>query len=154
MVLSYICLLVLVSFIFFLVLLSWTAKLHLICSCSFNCLRKRILSNILYFFHLFLCLVSWNRDGTSIILSDDVGQLYILSTGQGESQKDAEYDQVLKRVDDFNFNVFSFETLIVSLLQILQFFLGDYRPLIRDTHGNVVDQVRIVLFLRFCMLML
>lgn len=36
----------------------------------------------------------WNRDGTSIILSDDVGQLYILSTGQGESQKDAKYDQV------------------------------------------------------------
>jgi len=34
------------------------------------------------------------RDGTSIILSDDVGQLYILSTGQGESQKDAKYDQV------------------------------------------------------------
>lgn len=36
------------------------------------------------------------RDGTSIILSDDVGQLYILSTGQGESQKDAMYDQVLE----------------------------------------------------------
>lgn len=35
------------------------------------------------------------RDGTSIILSDDVGQLYILNTGQGESQKDAKYDQVL-----------------------------------------------------------
>lgn len=35
-----------------------------------------------------------NRDGTSIILSDDVGQLYILSTGQGESQQDAKYDQV------------------------------------------------------------
>ncbi|KAJ1380605.1 PH-interacting protein [Sesbania bispinosa] len=38
---------------------------------------------------------------------------YILSTGQGESQKDAKYDQ---------------------------FFLGDYRPLIQDTHGNVIDQ--------------
>lgn len=36
----------------------------------------------------------YNRDGTSIILSDDVGQLYILNTGQGESQKDAKYDQV------------------------------------------------------------
>lgn len=34
------------------------------------------------------------RDGTSITLSDDVGQLYILSTGQGESQNDAKYDQV------------------------------------------------------------
>lgn len=34
------------------------------------------------------------RDGTSIILSDDVGQLYVLNTGQGESQKDAKYDQV------------------------------------------------------------
>ncbi|KAF9618196.1 hypothetical protein IFM89_000665 [Coptis chinensis] len=53
------------------------------------------------------------RDGTSIVLSDDVGQLYTLSTGQGESQKDAKYDQ---------------------------FFLGDYRPLIQDTHGNVLDQ--------------
>ncbi|KAL9225130.1 hypothetical protein vseg_001088 [Gypsophila vaccaria] len=55
----------------------------------------------------------FSPDGTSIILSDDVGQLYILSTGVGESLKDAKYDQ---------------------------FFLGDYRPLIRDTHGNVVDQ--------------
>lgn len=34
------------------------------------------------------------RDGMSIILSDDVGQLYVLSTGQGDSQKDAKYDQV------------------------------------------------------------
>lgn len=55
----------------------------------------------------------FSPDGTSIILSDDVGQLYILSTGQGESQRDSKYDQ---------------------------FFLGDYRPLIQDTHGNVLDQ--------------
>ncbi|KAK4283700.1 hypothetical protein QN277_000625 [Acacia crassicarpa] len=55
----------------------------------------------------------FSPDGTSIILSDDVGQLYILSTGQGESQNDAKYDQ---------------------------FFLGDYRPLIQDTHGGVLDQ--------------
>ncbi|KAK6913693.1 WD40 repeat [Dillenia turbinata] len=55
----------------------------------------------------------FSSDGTSIILSDEVGQLYILSTGQGESQKDAKYDQ---------------------------FFLGDYRPLMQDTHGNVLDQ--------------
>ncbi|KAK2990255.1 hypothetical protein RJ640_014707 [Escallonia rubra] len=55
----------------------------------------------------------FSPDGTSIILSDDVGQLYILNTGQGESQSDAKYDQ---------------------------FFLGDYRPLVTDTHGNVLDQ--------------
>lgn len=55
----------------------------------------------------------FSPDGTSITLSDDVGQLYILSTGQGESQNDAKYDQ---------------------------FFLGDYRPLIQDTYGNVLDQ--------------
>lgn len=34
------------------------------------------------------------RDGTSIVLSDEVGQIYFLNTGQGESQKDAKYDQV------------------------------------------------------------
>ncbi|CAH9097729.1 unnamed protein product [Cuscuta epithymum] len=55
----------------------------------------------------------FSPDGTSIILSDDVGQLYILNTGEGESQKDAKYDQ---------------------------FFLGDYRPLVQDTIGNVLDQ--------------
>uniref|UniRef100_A0A1J3G7K5 Bromodomain and WD repeat-containing protein 1 n=1 Tax=Noccaea caerulescens TaxID=107243 RepID=A0A1J3G7K5_NOCCA len=55
----------------------------------------------------------FSPDGTSIILSDDVGQLYVLSTGQGDSQKDAKYDQ---------------------------FFLGDYRPLIQDIYGNVLDQ--------------
>ncbi|CAN4091708.1 unnamed protein product [Withania somnifera] len=55
----------------------------------------------------------FSPDGTSIILSDDVGQLYILNTGQGECQKDAKYDQ---------------------------FFLGDYRPVIQDANGNVLDQ--------------
>ncbi|GAB2265780.1 hypothetical protein Dimus_000816 [Dionaea muscipula] len=55
----------------------------------------------------------FSPDGTSIILSDDVGQLYVLSTGQGEWLGDAKYDQ---------------------------FFLGDYRPLIQDSHGNIVDQ--------------
>ncbi|XP_019428466.1 PREDICTED: bromodomain and WD repeat-containing protein 3-like isoform X1 [Lupinus angustifolius] len=55
----------------------------------------------------------FSPDGTSIVLSDDVGQIYFLNTGQGESQKDAKYDQ---------------------------FFLGDYRPLIHDTQGNVLDQ--------------
>nr|GEV55843.1 reverse transcriptase domain-containing protein [Tanacetum cinerariifolium] len=49
---------------------------------------------------------------TSLVLSDEVGQLYILSIGQGEAQNDAKYDQ---------------------------FFLGDYRPLIQDIHGNVLD---------------
>ncbi|KAK1435898.1 hypothetical protein QVD17_01671 [Tagetes erecta] len=55
----------------------------------------------------------FSPDGTSIILSDEVGQLYILSTGQGEAQNDAKYDQ---------------------------FFLGDYRPLVQDGHGNALDQ--------------
>ncbi|KAK9684998.1 hypothetical protein RND81_10G248400 [Saponaria officinalis] len=55
----------------------------------------------------------FSSDGTSIVLSDDVGQIYLLNTGQGESHKDAKYDQ---------------------------FFLGDYRPLVRDTLGNVLDQ--------------
>ncbi|GMH25751.1 hypothetical protein Nepgr_027594 [Nepenthes gracilis] len=55
----------------------------------------------------------FSPDGTSIVLSDDVGQIYLLNTGQGEAQKDAKYDQ---------------------------FFLGDYRPLIRDALGNVLDQ--------------
>ncbi|XP_019441306.1 PREDICTED: bromodomain and WD repeat-containing protein 1-like isoform X2 [Lupinus angustifolius] len=55
----------------------------------------------------------FSPDGTSIVLSDDVGQIYFLNTGEGESQKDAKYDQ---------------------------FFLGDYRPLIQDSEGNVLDQ--------------
>lgn len=55
----------------------------------------------------------FSPDGTSIVLSDDVGQIYLLNTGQGESQKDAPLEQ---------------------------FFLGDYRPLIRDSMGNVLDQ--------------
>ena len=37
---------------------------------------------------------SFTRDGTSIVLSDDVGQIYLINTGQGELQKDAKYDQV------------------------------------------------------------
>ncbi|XP_030454648.2 uncharacterized protein LOC115675964 isoform X1 [Syzygium oleosum] len=55
----------------------------------------------------------FSPDGTSIVLSDDFGQIHLINTGEGESQKDAKYDQ---------------------------FFLGDYRPLIRDTVGNVLDQ--------------
>ncbi|XP_042411336.1 bromodomain and WD repeat-containing protein 1-like isoform X1 [Zingiber officinale] len=55
----------------------------------------------------------FSPDGTSVILSDEVGQIFIVATGQGESQKDAKYDQ---------------------------FFLGDYRPLMQDTSGNALDQ--------------
>ncbi|KAK6941080.1 Bromodomain [Dillenia turbinata] len=55
----------------------------------------------------------FSPDGTSIVLSDDVGQIYLLNTGQGESHKDAKYDQ---------------------------FFLGDYRPLLRDATGSLLDQ--------------
>ncbi|KAL6902266.1 hypothetical protein ACP4OV_005142 [Aristida adscensionis] len=55
----------------------------------------------------------FSPDGTSLILSDEIGQIFVIGTGQGESQKDAKYDQ---------------------------FFLGDYRPLIRDTSGGVIDQ--------------
>ncbi|CAL9782507.1 unnamed protein product, partial [Musa acuminata subsp. burmannicoides] len=56
----------------------------------------------------------FSPDGTSVVLSDEVGQIFIVATGQGESQKDAKYDQ---------------------------FFLGDYRPLMQDTSGNALDQV-------------
>ncbi|KAL6968618.1 hypothetical protein U1Q18_034419 [Sarracenia purpurea var. burkii] len=55
----------------------------------------------------------FSPDGTSIVLSDEAGQIYLLNTGQGESQKDAKYDQ---------------------------FFLGDYRPLVQDPLGNFLDQ--------------
>ncbi|KAM0904213.1 hypothetical protein ACQ4PT_018176 [Festuca glaucescens] len=55
----------------------------------------------------------FSPDGTSLILTDEIGQIFIIGTGQGESQKDAKYDQ---------------------------FFLGDYRPLIQDTNGNAIDQ--------------
>ncbi|XP_074566602.1 uncharacterized protein LOC141823239 [Curcuma longa] len=55
----------------------------------------------------------FSPDGVSVILSDEVGQIFIIATGQGDSQKDAKYDQ---------------------------FFLGDYRPLMQDASGNVLDQ--------------
>jgi hypothetical protein len=45
----------------------------------------------------YLCDAGWSfRDGTSLILSDEIGQIFIIGTGQGESQKDAQYDQVHK----------------------------------------------------------
>ncbi|XP_050237494.1 uncharacterized protein LOC126687133 isoform X2 [Mercurialis annua] len=55
----------------------------------------------------------FSPDGLSIVLSDDAGQIHFINTGQADCQKDAKYDQ---------------------------FFLGDYRPLIRDSSGNVLDQ--------------
>ncbi|XP_048336119.2 uncharacterized protein LOC107406056 isoform X1 [Ziziphus jujuba] len=55
----------------------------------------------------------FSADGTSIVVSDDVGRIYFINTGQGESQKDAKDDQ---------------------------FFLGDYRPVVRDASGNILDQ--------------
>ncbi|KAB5527371.1 hypothetical protein DKX38_021218 [Salix brachista] len=63
--------------------------------------------------HVKLVDGKFSPDGTSVVLSDDVGQIYLLNTGQGESQKDAKYDQ---------------------------FFLGDYRPLTHDAAGNALDQ--------------
>ncbi|CAM6121929.1 unnamed protein product [Calypogeia fissa] len=56
---------------------------------------------------------NFSPDGSSLVVSDEVGQIYLFATGEGNSQKDAKYDQ---------------------------FFLGDFRPLVRDTHGNVLDQ--------------
>ena len=46
---------------------------------------------------IYLCVAGWSfRDGTSFILTDEIGQIFIIGTGQGESQKDAKYDQVQK----------------------------------------------------------
>ncbi|KAL2642281.1 hypothetical protein R1flu_009868 [Riccia fluitans] len=56
---------------------------------------------------------NFSPDGSSLVVSDEVGQIYLFATAEGNSQKDAKYDQ---------------------------FFLGDFRPLVRDTHGNVLDQ--------------
>ncbi|VAH90333.1 unnamed protein product [Triticum turgidum subsp. durum] len=55
----------------------------------------------------------FSPDGTSLVLTDEIGQIFIIGTGQGKSQKDAKYDQ---------------------------FFLGDYRPLVHDTNGSAIDQ--------------
>ncbi|KAE8815897.1 Retrovirus-related Pol polyprotein from transposon TNT 1-94 [Hordeum vulgare] len=55
----------------------------------------------------------FSPDGTSLVLTDEIGQIFIIGTGQGESQKDAKYDQ---------------------------FFLGDYWPLVHDTNGSAIDQ--------------
>uniref|UniRef100_A0A453JH82 BRWD/PHIP N-terminal domain-containing protein n=1 Tax=Aegilops tauschii subsp. strangulata TaxID=200361 RepID=A0A453JH82_AEGTS len=38
----------------------------------------------------------FSPDGTSLILTDEIGQIFFIGTGQGESQKDAKYDQVHK----------------------------------------------------------
>lgn len=53
------------------------------------------------------------RDGTSIVLSDDVGQIYLLNTGQGESQKDAKLDQVPQ-----DFTYMDNLTLLSFLIQV------------------------------------
>ncbi|CAK7348416.1 unnamed protein product [Dovyalis caffra] len=71
----------------------------------------------------------FSPDGTSIVLSDDVGQIHLLNTGQGESQKYAKYDQ---------------DGCFGYIIFLMQFFLGDYRPLIRDVAGNILDQYEIV----------
>lgn len=111
-------------------------SLDLLCPwCFTNSFVYYLIQFVLYW-NVFL----WHRDGTSIILSDDVGQLYILSTGQGESQKDAKYDQVHLSLPFYDFLLCLVFTLMLSA-NIWQFFLGDYRPLIQDTHGNVLDQV-------------
>lgn len=55
--------------------------------------QSDVSKNVLLTFSLMLLL----RDGTSIVLSDEVGQIYFLNTGQGEAQKDAKYDQVAEK---------------------------------------------------------
>ncbi|CAM6028196.1 unnamed protein product [Sphagnum balticum] len=54
----------------------------------------------------------FSPDGSSLVVSDEVGQIYVFGTGPEMSQKDVKYDQ---------------------------FFLGDFRPLVRDAFGNVLD---------------
>jgi hypothetical protein len=38
--------------------------------------------------------VFWDSDGSSLVVSDEVGQIYIFGTGPEMSQKDVKYDQV------------------------------------------------------------
>lgn len=62
---------------------------------------------------------------------------------------DAKYDQVIDTRDYWlcfvkfwlisRISVVIYDAYVVALFQ--QFFLGDYRPLIQDTYGNVLDQV-------------
>eukprot|EP00898_Chlorokybus_atmophyticus_P006616 jgi/Chlat1/6956/Chrsp52S06626 len=54
----------------------------------------------------------FSPDGMSFVLSDEVGQIFIYSTGTARSMAHAQYDQ---------------------------FFSSDYMDLIRDVHGNVLD---------------
>ena len=91
-------LLLLSKYFWFIILFRWilnSLALHFLVLCQG---KKCIISctPLLFICTWFYRLPVRSRDGTSIILSDDVGQLYILSTGQGESQKDAKYDQVLE----------------------------------------------------------
>lgn len=71
----------------------FVSKLNLSCHLIVFDLEKW---SILFFSLCFHTKIFPRRDGTSIVLSDDVGQIYFLNTGQGESQKDAKYDQVVK----------------------------------------------------------
>ncbi|KAI7736101.1 hypothetical protein M8C21_004230, partial [Ambrosia artemisiifolia] len=57
----------------------------------------------------------FSPDGTSIILSDEVGQLHILSTGQGDAQNDAKYDQTTGPL---------FKMVMEMLLTSLELFVG------------------------------
>lgn len=84
------------------------------------------------------------RDGTSVILSDEVGQIFIVATGQGDSQRDAQYDQVCI-IDQLTWSLSSvlyfLNDYFLFIFSLQQFFLGDYRPLMQDTNGNALDQV-------------
>lgn len=45
-------------------------------------------------FNIFSCVASTYSDGTSLVVSDEVGQIYIFGTGSKMSEKDVKYDQV------------------------------------------------------------
>lgn len=65
-----------------------------------------------------MCCFFVKRDGTSIVLSDDVGQIYLLNTGQGESQKDAKYDQVYEAVSFILIIILSILQLLYTILRL------------------------------------
>jgi len=56
--------------------------------CSLYLEPSKILSNTYSY------VASNYRDGTSLVVSDEVGQIYIFGTGSKMSEKDVKYDQV------------------------------------------------------------
>lgn len=96
--------------------------------------------------NIYSCVASNYSDGTSLVVSDEVGQIYIFGTGSKMSEKDVKYDQVgyFELLIYSWFCMLSHHILLSFEVRVVQCLLNDCCvALVHTTFSNLNSGIRI-----------